>query len=354
MRLKLGNFFGSRETLYNEFKEFCIRGELCEAIFSCDEIKSVLTTGIIKNPKDFNILIINSLKSYIDWYLPKYFCSFLNAQIKGTIYIGNNDYGEYTGIPFFGLPDNSLINDMINSALDSNVYEFSKQNNFTINIQLNKLDIDPHILDNDELDSLWSQYKNKNSENIRKMDEFNAKKRLWLDRISRYETKLITILNTHDIREELVDYISVYAQELVPCNKLQEFYEILRTKEYIDIDSEIIDEVKTDKKTLLYWVMSFKDHMLQKLLEIRPVRPKILLQTYPEMIFKRLTPLRKLLSQNNKDINYYILKIEIKPNSTKLIDSCSYYFRFPGQTAWNSKVRRCIKLNDDDLTPVCI
>ena len=49
MRLKLGNFFGSRETLYNEFKELliCIRGELCETIFSSDDIKSILTKGII-------------------------------------------------------------------------------------------------------------------------------------------------------------------------------------------------------------------------------------------------------------------------------------------------------------------
>ena len=353
MRLKLGNFFGSRETLSNEFKEFCIRGELCEALFSSDDIKSILTTGTIHNPKDFNSVIINSLQSYIDWYLPKYFCSFLNAKIKGTIHIGNDDYGEYTGIPYFGLLDKSLIIDMVNSALKSNVYEFSRLNNFTINIQLNELEIDSIILDNDELNSLWSQYQNKNSENIRKMEEFSIKKKIWLNKISRYETKLITILNKFDIREELIDYISNYAKEFVATNKLQEFYEILRTKSYINIDSEIIDQVKTNKQSLLYWVMSFKDFMLQKLLEVRPIRPKILLQTYPEMIFKRLTPLRKLLIQNNKHIKYYILKIEIKPKSQDLDES--YYFKFPGQNIWNAKVRRCIKLNEDDyLTPMCI
>ena len=281
------------------------------------------------------------------------FCSFLNAQIKGTIHIGNDDYGEYTGIPYFGPFDKSLIIDMINSSLESNVYEFSKQNNFSMNIQLHELEIDSFILDNDELNSLWSQYQNKNLENIRKMEEFNAKKQIWLNKISRYETKLITILNKSDIRDELIKFISIYASKLVPDNILEEFYRILRTKTYIDIDSEIIDEVKTNNQTLLYWVMNFKDHMLQKLLEIRPIRPKILLQTYPEMIFKRLTPLRKLLIENNKNIKYYILKIEIKPNSTKLSES--YYFKFPGQTVWNAKVRRCIKLNEDDyLTPVCI
>ena len=118
---KLGNFFGSRENLHNEFKEFCIRSEICPDLLSTNDIKQILIKGIPKTKNDciiisnFNLLVINSIQSYIEWYLPKYFCAFLNAQIKGNIYIGIDDYGEITGIPFAGDLDVSIINNMINN-----------------------------------------------------------------------------------------------------------------------------------------------------------------------------------------------------------------------------------------------
>ena len=257
--------------------------------------------------------------------------------------------------PFFGDLPKSMIEVMVKSSLTSNVYEYQSLFNlkqFRINIKIDTLNKDPLILDYDDLDTLWLQYQNKNSENIRKMEEFNAKKRIWLAKISRYETKLINILNTRDVRQELIDYILKEAKKVVSNDKLMCFLNTLKSERYIDIDSDSIEEFKGNSQTLLYWVMNFKDYMLQKLLEIRPTRPKTLLQTYPEMIFKRLTPLRKLLIENNENIKYYILRIEVTPVSR---NSSSYYFKFPGQYTWNAKVRRCIKLRNDDYSiPACI
>ena len=357
--MKLGEFFGSRETLHNEFKEFCIRGEACDAMYSSDEIKTILTNGVLD--ERYNLAILKSLESYINWYVPKYICAFLNAKIHGTIYIGIDDYGEITGIPFVGRLSRNKVEKIVKKTLKNNIYEYDKLH-INVKVVVKKLDIDINILDNDDLSHLISQYETKNLENQKKMKEYNRKKTIWMKKISRYETKLVSILNRPDIRQELIIYlqtVALYSTE-VTNDVLNRFLHTLSADRPIKVNSEIIDKVKNDKTNLLYWVMQFKDYMLQKLLESRPIRPKILLQTYPEMIFKRLSPLRRLFLTNNSNLNYYILKIEVADTvADTAVDTAVdksdngnvYYFKFPGQTSWTSKIRRCM---GTEMVPACI
>merc|ERR1711907_407116 len=100
-----------------EFKEFCIKTPL-DTNISPQEAEEILEKRIW-NPK-LQPVIIKNLNIYIDSYLPKYICTFINTNINGTFYIGINDYGEITGIPFMYEMKQELIIDLIKESIIKN------------------------------------------------------------------------------------------------------------------------------------------------------------------------------------------------------------------------------------------
>ena len=104
--IKFNDFVGV-ETLTHEYKEFTFNND-----------------GIILNIKlaeyychsnkfDFNNRVIDNLKKYFSYYLPKYISGFLNSKLNGNFYIGIDDYGFVKGIPYFGcVPYNYLTDEM--------------------------------------------------------------------------------------------------------------------------------------------------------------------------------------------------------------------------------------------------
>ena len=70
MNLVLGDYIGFDESLEHEFKEFMFKISP-DLYFPTEDIKSFVKTGVLKE-KEFNSFVIENLKQYFYFYIPKY------------------------------------------------------------------------------------------------------------------------------------------------------------------------------------------------------------------------------------------------------------------------------------------
>ena len=74
----------------------------------------------LKNSKFvFNKTVIETIKNYIQIYLPKYICSYINPKSelkKGCLYFGICDNGDVSGIPYNGNLPFEFINHQIDKV----------------------------------------------------------------------------------------------------------------------------------------------------------------------------------------------------------------------------------------------
>ena len=75
----LGDILQSRETLENEYKEFCVKTNIYN-IYDTSEIINIVNNGTIDNI--FNYLIDDNLQLYFNIYIPKYESAFYNSNIQ--------------------------------------------------------------------------------------------------------------------------------------------------------------------------------------------------------------------------------------------------------------------------------
>ena len=103
----LGEQINSKESLHNEYKEFCIKSNIYDH-YRSEELNNIIRTG--KIDKCFNNIINENLQLYFNIYVPKYASAFSNSNVKnGNIQIGVNDQAEVTGIPYYGNLDKEKI-----------------------------------------------------------------------------------------------------------------------------------------------------------------------------------------------------------------------------------------------------
>jgi hypothetical protein len=121
MNYILGNYIGFDESKYNEFKEFSLKFDPIKYL-ETEEIKEIVETGIISD--NFNDIMLMNIDHYFKFYLPKYISAFGNVRKEddddilpehASFYIGVNDFGEITGIPFIGEIDEDHLREILNS-----------------------------------------------------------------------------------------------------------------------------------------------------------------------------------------------------------------------------------------------
>jgi hypothetical protein len=97
----IGNNIGFGETLEVELKEFTLKKDPM-MYYTEEEVRDMIITGNI-DPDKFNIMISDNICHFFKYYIPKYLSVFGNSNIdSATLYMGVNDFGEITGVPFFG------------------------------------------------------------------------------------------------------------------------------------------------------------------------------------------------------------------------------------------------------------
>ena len=113
----------------------------------------------------------------------------------------------------------------------------------------------------DEYSVPFNEYKKQFINRNNKLLEYNQKRLSWLNELAKYSTKLTTLINTTETREDIIEYIIKNSEN---NSKHKKIIEVLKTDEYIAIPK--FDELsvrKIDPDDVLYWLVTYKDDMTE-------------------------------------------------------------------------------------------
>lgn len=310
------------ESLNIEFKEFCLN--VNEDDFDCLNIEKICKTGILNDneKKILNNMILNSLQNYFIKYIPRYLSAFINSNIDNAeMYIGVDDYGEITGIPFFGTKHDfeKFIYNIIKLPLYYTKTHDKKNIDYKIVIEELTIDHDLLIDHSDEI--LKNFYHEKHlATSIRK--KYMIERRKWASALNEYTCKLPMLLELK--KKEFHQYLLKHAPHLID-------YKIYPH------EMRNIAHLKVNPNHYIYWLMLFKESEIDKLQSIKPQKPKIpKINQGPNFLLNNLTELRKkFINKNN--IKYFVIKI-IFPSKANEYDTV-YYYNTESKT-WLTKERQ--------------
>lgn len=325
----LGSNLG-KESLNKEYKEFCIQTQL-DNIYENKEVYNIIKQG--KLDEKFNSIIYQSIETYFNNVIPKYITSFLNAKIKGQLFLGVDDFGEITGIPFVGNINKNIIINMFHQCLSNYISNITHIEEY-VELKILTLSINTDLLNHNKLNLLWDNYQFNLK---RKNDEYKTyykNRQNWFKKIALYEKKIVSLLNSQPSRNELCEYINMFC---VDEDVKQKLCNTLKSNQKICINNMSRD----DEKNIFFWTCNFKDYVLSSFLKYRPSKPNIPVRIYPNLIFSRITPLRLKFIENNDNMNFYVFKIDI----TKICEQI-VYFKFPYSEQCHYKIRRVTNNNN--------
>jgi hypothetical protein len=305
--------FIGREDLYNEFKEFRFN------INKCKFNNKIASKYCENNKFEFNELVVDNILQYIKNYIPKYYCSFLNSKIEGNMYIGVNDYGFIKGIPYQGELDTEYFNNKIMKTLYKNI---KHPNNFdfepTIKINWIKLETYDIKIDS-EISPQYTNY-------LIEKQKYNERYNKWLEELDDWKIrfafagrKLIDIVNTPESRIILINYIKTHDSNSPIIKLLETDYKI----DYKD-HTELIP-LKEDPSNPYYWVVRWKDEMIDKLKKEKPLFNNEFPQyNVPINLITNIGEMVPYWIKNNNNMNLYVLHIIIKLNN--VLDNYTFSF----------------------------
>lgn len=360
----LGNYVNFEEDLQNEFKEFYLKLDI-SSFLTFEEIKHMVTSGEVC--RGFNEIIFCNLKQYINVYLPKYISAFTNTEeiSEGHFYIGINDFGEITGVPFLGELDVDVVRSFLtytkpflSSSKGDSTIDFILD---SIKIEIIKVESNILLLE-DECKNELDEYIYKRNEFKRVYKEYVLKHTAWVEEMLSYASKLVEYVTDPKLRNDIANYIlnsDSYKQvEAHGCmtvylidgstltaycstSDLDKIADLLKTSEVIETyDSVKLAEIKQNPKHVLYWVMIYKDYMTNILRQRRPIKPCDCV--YNEEMFynnmlRFISKMRyKFLENSRKDsLCYYIIKFIIPSNTENEV----FYSNMNSEQVWIKKIR---------------
>jgi hypothetical protein len=363
----LGNYTDFDEDLQNEFKEFYLKLDI-SSFLTFEEIKHMVLSGELC--RGFDEIIFCNLKQYINVYLPKYISAFCNTEeiSEGHFYIGINDFGEITGIPFTEELDESVIRSFLELTkpfLSSSNDNIINQLIDSIKIEIIKLDFNPLLLE-DECKNDLDTYNYKRNEFKKAYKDYILKHTSWVEEMLNYASKLVEYVTDKKLRNDIAnfiinsdDYKNINVTNMIiataidgtkyerHCEKsdLDNIISILKSEENIEIyDSVKLTEIKLNPKHILYWVMIYKDYMTQIIRQRRPIKPCD--NVYNEELFynnmlRFISKMRYKFLDKNPKLNYYVIKFIIPGNFRNEI----FYTNLNSELRWIKKVRGYIAGN---------
>jgi hypothetical protein len=337
----IGNNIGFGETLEVELKEFTLKKDPM-MYYSEEEVKNIITTGIIE-PDKFNIMISDNICHFFKYYIPRYLSVFGNSNLdSATLYMGVNDFGEITGVPFFG----KITEDYLNSYLDciKTFISFNAKDNENIedllsmvNFEVIKLEKNTDFLDN-SIDNIIAEFEDK-----KKKYEIDYKSNLydrikWMQKMEYYITRIQDYATFPHYRKEVSDFILRNNKD---CDsELKKLSDLFLSKEVILVGNG--DEIRMRRENIydvVHWITKYKDFMIDTLKENKPA--KIQYCNFSQNIYNNqfclLSNLRFKFIERNKDIDYYLIKINFPTKFPKKI-----YFRNNEFDNWNTRIRTIV------------
>lgn len=298
-QIRFNDFIG-REDINTEYKEFTFYN-------SGLLIDNQLAESYCKNYQfDFNLNVLKNLKRYIQIYLPKYTCAFLNGNVQGKLLIGVNDFGFVKGIPFQGeLPIDSIkkrIFNTIQTTIRNNIgYEFNF--NKLISVDIVKINTPPPPTK--AAPQSFINFLVQKQTFIKSYNKFVEQIKNWKMQFNFFTKKLVELANNIESRKLLLEYV----RRNDPTSKVIDILESDHKLEYCDHGE--ISILKDNPVNLYYWVCKWKDEMIDIMKEIKPVFDEP--EFYPSTPYNLIISASEMIPywfHNNLSMNLYLITIK--------------------------------------------
>lgn len=292
-----------------EFKEFYLKVSP-DFLLSEEAIFHTVNKGVWNI--NMNKIININLRSYFRYYIPKYVSCYMNSNIEGKLIFGIDDFGEISGIPYQGELDTCKLRSYLNKILRS--YTKGLTSYDQVSIEVKKLDVNIDILEDIAAEQI-QEMTNKINEYNRINLEYKIKKIKWLKEINKYSTKFYNIMNRKDSRTQLIAFCKKHSAA-------QHIIDLLESDTEIPVElNKVFYKRFRDKNDVVHWAGEFKDYSIEKLQQIKPSRGELPKITSNCLLLRKISDLRFRFLQNNDNINYYIIIININGKDNEKVVS---------------------------------
>jgi hypothetical protein len=322
------------ETLFVEFKEFCLKVALDMYISEHDaECMLQYSRWDDKLVEPIN----KSLELYMDKILPRYVSSFTNANIDGEFVIGVSDNGEITGIPYKGHLSTSYINKLIQSSMKTMIKgDFPKLDVNVVRLAKNEDIIAQNEKEEEDYVELYNEYKRTYMLNNDIMFKYNKQRVEWLSELGLYSNKLHTMINSRIMRDEILLYVCTH--DNTNSKQIEKIKILLKGDDYIQIpEFSVLQERKINRDDVLFWLVEYRDNKKKEIVTRRPPKLKLHRSYSPLQIVSKLSRMRKVFCKSG-DVHYYMIIIKIYGTSIK----DPVYYKNTHNHTW---IKRCRKLH---------
>lgn len=390
--LKDGDGRDILENLKIEFKQFCFTtvSESGDKIFTYEDIEKYIDG----NYETLKEKTKNTMITYMEKYVKKYFTTFGNTEDidEGHFYIGVEDDGKLSGIPFFDTMENMkkiIFDNLFKNIYKILVFQFGEKADEylakikpSIKLEFTKLEDDSILLD-DIIPKIQEDYEAEKIEFDKAVRDYKKVRKTWSDLVT-YEKRSIRIMiNEEESRAKLIKYIESYTMEDYLMffeknikNRLNEYSEeeaddIMNkynsAKDNLDIVkirmiSKLVSSGKIhfDKDEIVlnrynpyhysFWNSQYKDVVVDSLMPLKPEKKYFTPPNPPSFIVKNdFSLLSKRIIEKGKSSFFYI-KITFPTRSTLEdlgFEEDLFYFV-------NGRIKSRIRQVSHDGSPCCL
>lgn len=299
-----------KETLIKEYKRFTFNH--CGLPFDVNDSEYLIKSGQWK----FNKYIKQHLHKNIEIYLPKYISAFMNPLSEtdfGELYLGIDDNGIVSGIPFQGNLDPKFIKSIIKKTINKFI-KIDNNSAYSINdikkfITFKLIELDYNNIELEEPMPLLKKYHEIKFKEKYKEMKYKKALDVWYKKIFLYIQKLTILFNTDDTRQELYNYIKLENPNSNVLKMMDNGY-ILPQESY-----ENVNIFKHDKTSPFHWICKWKDEIIDNYKKNKPMMPiksSLFHFVNPITILTKLSPMIPWWMQKNTDMKLYVIRITIR------------------------------------------
>jgi hypothetical protein len=282
-------------------------------------------------------MILDNINHYFKYYIPRYISVFGTSDIKkAELYIGISDIGEITGIPFFGNLPKWYVDSFLSSIkpfilIDDHAITVDDVIS-QLEIEIVKLKKDISYLD-DSIEPIITDFIDKKNKYEKEYFENLSMRRKWKEEMDYYTTKIGDYFTKREYRIAVSEFIKKNSE----AEKYKNIIDLLESDQVIEIDDlSDISIRKLNKNDVIHWITEFKDKMVDIIKDKKPQKIPYFNFSYNiySTQFTVLSNNRYRFCNNNKKLNYYLIKIRIPTNISKHI-----YFKTNDSDSWMQRTR---------------
>ena len=300
------------ESLSNEYKQFTLNAAHHNIDITLAE--ELVTT----NEFCFGKIVKEQIVSYLETFVPKFVSAIMNPYSlvsKGNMYIGVEDNGTVIGIPFQGTLNKYWLDEQVHRVLRdrlsaNTIIDLRKY------VRVRLLNVNNIKQPKTNLNDKVRLYFKEKADIEEKFKKYLYKLSNWKRRLDYFNQKLVDLANNPDCRINLISYI----KSNDPTNKAINILE----SDWL-MESKTHDEIsilKVDKHSPYYWVVTWKDMMIDLIKKSKPHYYETYnMSNHPINLIKSVSEMVPYWIHYNTNMNLYVIQISVIQPINKTIVS---------------------------------